>query len=371
MHFKPKKFLSLLTASLLAAGGLVGVAAAPAQADAPAPATYLNYEGQGHVSVGGSLGYENPRDYSTWGDYVNDAPLGGDATLGTMVIKGTKGNGTSSIAIAALSSSNSLVSSTTRTVTMKFKAPETGKTVQLTLQNNDYSASISANSTTTTTGAWQTLTFEFSNLANYIVAYNRAGVFYDPGSSVALAAPNNVMFIDNVSFNGGQPDAAAPATYVDYESQTHLSASGSLGYENPRDYSTWGDYVNDGPSGGDASFGTMMVKGTKGNNASSIAIAALGATNSAVSSTTRTVTMKFKAPQSGKYVRLDLQTNGYSATISATSTTTASSTRAIRRVCSGSPANSKPAIMGRSCSKCRVTTSTPSASWVWSMATAP
>jgi hypothetical protein len=331
MNFKPKKFLSLLTASLLAAGGLVGVAAAPAFADAAAPATYLTYEGETHVSQNGALGYEDldpndtnyyNRDFSTWGDYVNDGPSGGDSSFGTMMIKGTKGSGASVITIATLGATSSAVSSTTRTVTMKFKAPAASKSVRLDLKTDNYGTVISATANEQTTGNWQTLTFVFSAGANYALAYNRAALAYDPTSTVALSAPNNTMFIDNVSFNGGQPDAAAPATYVDYESQTHLGASGSLGYENPRDYSTWGDYVNDGPAGGDASFGTMMVKGTKGNNASSIAIAALGAANSAVSSTTRTVTMKFKAPQSGKYVRLDLQTNTYSATISATSTTT-------------------------------------------------
>ena len=40
MKFKPKKFLSLLTASLLAAGGLVGLAAAPASAAAVVHTTF-------------------------------------------------------------------------------------------------------------------------------------------------------------------------------------------------------------------------------------------------------------------------------------------------------------------------------------------
>ena len=159
MKFKPKKFLSLLTASLLAAGGLVGLAAAPAFADATAPATYLTYESQSHVSCGGCLGYEDThtanqqadRDYSTWADYVNDGPAGGDASFGTMMIKGTKGNGASTISLGTLAATSSAVSSTTRTITLKFKAPAAGKSVRLDLTNDGYWATISATASTQTT----------------------------------------------------------------------------------------------------------------------------------------------------------------------------------------------------------------------------
>ena len=241
MNFSFRKMTSLVTASLLAATGFVGLASSPAFADAAAPATYLNYEGQTVLGAGGSLGYEdvNPndqnywdRDYSTWGDYVSDAPTGGDATLGAISIKGTKGTGASSIAIGSIGAGSSLVSSSTRTVTMKYKAPAAGKSVRLDLQTNDYSATISATSTTQTTGDWQTLTFVFDSSVNFAAAYNRAAVFYDPASSVALSAPNNVMFIDNVSFNGGVAPQQQNATVnYDVRLQSSLKNTATNAYE--------------------------------------------------------------------------------------------------------------------------------------------
>ena len=99
---------------------------------------------------------------------------------------------------------------------MKFKAPESGKDVRLDLKTNDYSATISAVATTQTTGSWQTLTFVFASSENFAVAYNRAAIVYDPTSTTALSAPNNTMFIDNVSFNGGvAPSIQAPTVNID------------------------------------------------------------------------------------------------------------------------------------------------------------
>jgi hypothetical protein len=85
--------------------------------------------------------------------------------------------------------------------------------VRLDLTNDGYWATISATASTQTTGSWQTLSFEFSNTANYTIAYNRIGFVYDTGSSVAAVGD---MFIDNVSLNGGTaPQQQSPTVNYD------------------------------------------------------------------------------------------------------------------------------------------------------------
>lgn len=156
----------MLTSAVLLATSLVTFAAAPASADAPAPAILFDYESNSVGMNGWSnmLGYSSANDNSAWGNYVDGTtglPTGGSAN-GTKGVKAQKGNATSNTAIGSLANGSSLVSSTTRTVTMKFHAPEAGKTVQLQLTKDDYSSAQNATASAVTSVGWQTLTFEFS-----------------------------------------------------------------------------------------------------------------------------------------------------------------------------------------------------------------
>ena len=329
MNFKNSKFASMLTSAVLLATSLVTLSAAPASADAPAPAILFDYESNTVGMNGWSnvLGYTSANDGSAWGNYVNASDQAGGSSYGTKMVKGQKGNATSNTAIGNIANGSSLVSSTTRTVTMKFYAPEAGKTVALQITKDDYSGGQSVTASATTTVGWQTLTFVFPGSLDFTQSYNRANVSYDTGSTVGgNTSANYVYFYDDVSFNGAQ---LAPPTLFNYESNT-VGMNGwanVLGYTSANDGSAWGNYVNAADQAGGSASGTKMVKGQKGNATSNTAISAdaIAASSSLIAYASRTVTMNFYAPAAGKTVVLGVQTVDYSATLttSATATTTA------------------------------------------------
>lgn len=319
----------MLTSAVLLATSLVTLSAAPASADAPAPAILFDYESNTVGMNGWSnvLGYTSANDGSAWGNYVNASDQAGGSSYGTKMVKGQKGNATSNTAIGNIANGSSLVSSTTRTVTMKFYAPEAGKTVALQITKDDYSGGQSVTASATTTVGWQTLTFVFPGSLDFTQSYNRANVSYDTGSTVGgNTSANYVYFYDDVSFNGAQ---LAPPTLFNYESNT-VGMNGwanVLGYTSANDGSAWGNYVNAADQAGGSASGTKMVKGQKGNATSNTAISAdaIAASSSLIAYASRTVTMNFYAPAAGKTVVLGVQTVDYSATLttSATATTTA------------------------------------------------
>lgn len=329
MNFKNSKFASMLTSAVLLATSLVTLSAAPASADAPAPAVLFDYESNTVGMNGWSnvLGYTSANDGSAWGNYVNASDQAGGSSYGTKMVKGQKGNATSNTAIGNIANGSSLVSSTTRTVTMKFYAPEAGKTVGLQITKDDYSGGQTVTASSVTVVGWQTLTFAFPGTIDFTQSYNRANISYDTGSTVGgSSSPNYVYFYDDVSFNGAQ---LAPPTLFNYESNT-VGMNGwanVLGYTSANDGSAWGNYVNAADQAGGSATGTKMVKGQKGNATSNTAIGAdaIAASSSLIAYATRTVTMNFYAPAAGKTVVLGVQTVDYSATLttSATATTTA------------------------------------------------
>jgi hypothetical protein len=329
MKLKNSKLASMLTSAVLLATSLVTFAAAPASADAPAPAILFDYESNTVGMNGWSnvLGYTSANDGSAWGNYVAAADQAGGSSYGTKMVKGQKGNAVSNTAVGSIANGSSLISSTTRTVTMRFYAAEAGKTVQLQVTKDDYSAAQNATASAVTSVGWQTLTFVFSAGIDFTQSFNRANVSYDIDSTVGgNTSTNYVYFYDDVSFNSAP---LAPPTLYNYESNTvGMNSWGNvLGYTPANDGSAWGNYVNAADQAGGSATGTKMVKGQKGNGASNTAISAdaLGSGASLISYQNRSVTMNFYAPAAGKTVVLGVQTIDYSATLttSATATTTA------------------------------------------------
>ena len=328
MKLKNSKLASMLTSAVLLATSLVTLTAVPASADAPAPAILFDYESNEIGMNGWSnvLGYTSANDNSAWGNYVSAADQAGGSSYGTKMVKGQKGNAVSNTAIGSIADGSSLISSTTRIVTMRLYAPEAGKTVQLQVTKNDYSAAQNATASQVTSVGWQTLSFEFSAGIDFTQSFNRANVSYDIASNVGGNASANYMyFYDDVSFNGAP---LAPPTLFNYESNMVGSNDWGnvLGYTSAGDNTAWGNYVNAADQAGGSATGTKMVKGQKGNASSNTAIGAdaISASSSLISYQNRSVTMNFYAPAAGKTVVLGVQTVNYSATLttSATATTT-------------------------------------------------
>ena len=219
MKFNVKKLTSLLTASLLTAGGLVGLSAVPAFAtDAAAPALLFDFESSTLVqSPWNSLpgfNFSQAEDngayaHAGWTNYVADAEKTGGSVGSTKMLKAHNGSGAYSGAyLVKTNTSDSLLSAAQPVVSMKFWAPAAGKIVSMTIEHGDYpsnTGTISVNASATTVSGWQTLRFDFSAAnPNYTLVMNRAYIRYDGASNQDATADSATadFYVDDVAFNG-------------------------------------------------------------------------------------------------------------------------------------------------------------------------
>jgi hypothetical protein len=323
MKFNVKKLTSLLTASLLTAGGLVGLAAQPAHAsDAPAPALLLDFENSTLVqSPWPSLpGWQFSGDGDNgWVNYVPDADKTGGSAGSTKMLKTAMGSGSYSGTFIAKTTTDSLLSAAHPVVSMKLWAPNAGKIVRMTIQSGDYPSIQGAktvDATALTVVGWQTLRFDFSTVSpDYTLVLNRAFIDYDPASTVA--GPD--IFIDDISFNGAATpvmtgQAPAPVALQDFENTTlvqnpwpslpgwQFSGDGDNG---------WVNYVPDADKTGGVTGSTKMMKAVVGSGSYSGVFVAKTTSNSLMSAAAPVVSMKFWSPAAGKVVNMTVQSGDY------------------------------------------------------------
>ena len=322
MKFRPKKFLSLVTASLLAAGGLVGIAAAPAFAvDAPAPALLVDYEDKTLVqSPYPSLTDLNFSEGNNgWTNFVANGDQPNGSIGSTKMMKAVMGSGAYSGTFLVKTTTDSLLSAAQPVVSMKLWAPVAGKVVRMTIESGDYpnvQGSKSVDATAVTVVGWQTLRFDFSTVnPNYTLVLNRAYIDYDPSSTAV--GPD--IFIDDVAFNGADApsmtgEAPAPALLLDFENSTLVQAPWSSlpGYQFSGDGDNgWVNYVPESEKPGGVAGSTKMMKIALGSGGYSGAYIAKTTTDSLLSAAQPVVSMRFWAPVAGKIVRMTVESGEY------------------------------------------------------------
>ncbi|MCX8530083.1 MAG: hypothetical protein ORN27_08475, partial [Rhodoluna sp.] len=326
MNFNFKKLTSLLTASLLTAGGLVGLTALPAHAvDAPAPALLVDYENTTLVqNPWPSLTDLNFSEYNNgWSNYVANGDQPGGSTGSTKMLKGKMGGGAYSGTFLVKTTTNSLLSAAQPVVSMKFYAPEAGKVVRMTIESGDYpnvAGAKSVDATAVTVVGWQTLRFDFAGTnPDYTLVLNRAHIDYDPTSN----AVSNDFFVDDVAFNGAAApsmvgQAPAPALLLDFENSTLVQAPWSSlpGYQFSGDGDNgWVNYVPEAEKPGGVSGSTKMMKVALGSGGYSGAYVAKTTTDSLLSAAQPVVSMRFWAPAAGKIVRMTVESGEYPSNV--------------------------------------------------------
>ena len=312
MNFKPKKFLSLLTASLLAAGGLVGLAAAPAQA--ASPTTVFDFEsntvGAGSWSnqfgfAQGNNGWANTVDSST------GMPANSPAA-GTKAIKATEGSGAySGTNVGGVASTDSLLGVGTMAASMVFYSPTAGATVRLKVeQANDPSYSNYVTDDQVTVAGWQTLVFDFttptSGTFNAGINYSLGSVSFDPTSTTLQT---DAYYIDQVRFNVPQFDFESNTVGAGGWSNQFGFAAGNNGWANTVDSAT-------GMPANSPGAGTKAIKATEGSGAySGTNIGASANSASLIGTGSLTATVVFYSPTAGASLRLKVEDSSYSTSV--------------------------------------------------------
>jgi hypothetical protein len=97
------------------------------------------------------------------------------------------------------------------TMTMRVYSPDAGIPVRMKVEDpNDPTKSVETQVLTTTSNAWETLTFDFANQApgtaaiNYSYIYKKLSVFFNFGTTGAIAGTKTYYF-DDIAFGGTAP----------------------------------------------------------------------------------------------------------------------------------------------------------------------
>lgn len=283
MNRKLKKLVSLLSASLIAAGALVGISATSAIA---APVT-IDFESSPSSYILTSFGGASS---------TVEAPT---STLSgsTQSLKFTKGADCWSGSTFAELNGTEFISTGNNVVTAKVYST---RAVIARLKIEDFSNSttfLEADATLTTNG-WQDVTWTFTIGSTNAVNYDKATIFFDFWCGGSAASPSN-YYLDNLVYQSSATTVTPivrPSVLTSFESDdsfTHTvasacsatasivrSSSGVLGSANAGKISTWG--------AGDCSALPLW------------AFVTLPVGQSLISSSNRTVTMSFYSPSGGE-----------------------------------------------------------------------
>jgi hypothetical protein len=293
MSFNFRKLASLLTSSLLVAGGLVGLAAAPANA---VNTVVFDYESNTVGANGWSNVFGFAENGDGWANTVNDQPAN-SPVAGVKAIKATEGSGAYSG--TNVGSGANLVNSSNKLASVVFYSPTAGETLRLKVEeanDNTYSHFVTADAVTVQ--GWQTLIFNFATPstgtfnANY--NYSLASVSYRPASTALQVDP---YYIDEVQFQ-------LPVVTFDYESNT----VGANGWSNVFGFAEngdgWANTVNDQPANSPVA-GVKAIKATEGSGAYSGTNVGSGA--NLVNSSNKLASVVFYSPTAGETLRLKVE----------------------------------------------------------------
>lgn len=302
MNHRLKKLASLLTSSLLATAGLVGLSAAPAHA--ANPVTIWDYESSPLVANPWPNLYGYSADNNGWANIVavgpSDMPYGSGGMRG---IKAVEGSGSySGTNLGSIAATDSLINSNAMMSIVEFYAPASGETVRMKLEDNGSTTSIFADATTSAVG-WQSLVFNFavpqSGTYNSSVNYNKASLNYKPASTANSAG--DTYFIGEVLFN-------TLRTTFNYETTPLCSTDGYISrYAFSADNNGWASVCASSDSGA-ATFGLRSIKAVEGSGAySGTNLGSIAATESLISATSKVAKVQFFAPATGQVVRMRLE----------------------------------------------------------------
>ena len=284
----------------------------------PTPATLISFE------TGDNSGYAFSNDWGGATSSVSSTPPSGGSVGSTKAGKVIKGAGdfwSGSTFIDTNGAGTTLIDSGHKVVTMNVYAPESGKIIDLKIEDhNNGDVKVERFATTTTVG-WQLLTFDFTGSSDNgspafsgSATYDKASIFFSFAGGFTVGG---IWYFDDVAFNGATTPAlsgggggagpTSPATLVSFESGD--TSGYQLGIPDTVDFGGNVSSLSDTPPSGGSSGSVKAAKVIRGTEtwsgstflntkASSILLA---------SASHKTVTMNVYAPVAGKHVLLKLE----------------------------------------------------------------
>jgi hypothetical protein len=175
---------------------------------------------------------------------AEDATVVADPTLATNQVARVVKSGTAELwagTTVSTGANNTIprvpFTATATRMTVRVWSPHAGIPVRLKLEDaGDPTRSVEAEATVTVASGWQTLTIDFANQAagtaalNLAYTYNRASIFFNFGTTGAMAG-ERIYFFDDLAFGGEAPPPPAFPTITFSDAGTTYTLTGFGGAE--------------------------------------------------------------------------------------------------------------------------------------------
>jgi hypothetical protein len=237
---------------------------------------------------------------------VSDGPAGSSGKV-AKVVKGQGAETWAGTTFLALSGKE-VIASGAETVTVRVYSPQAGAAVLLKLENGANGSQFAEKQMTTTkTGEWETLSFNFAG-ANHAIDYTKAALFFDFG----VAGAGKTFYFDDVGYTGGTLTAAPTVTQLAAVASFETTDTSGYAVGTGADFGgAVSSVVSDGPTGSSGRV-AKVVKGQGAETWAGTTLLALSG-KEVISAGNETVTMKVYAPAAGIPVMLKVENGANNA----------------------------------------------------------
>ena len=244
---------------------------------------------------------------------IADAPTGGNGGKALKMVKNQGAQTYAGVNLVKFAADTRVTDGTHKVVTMNYYSAKANSTVRLEVR--PYPAALGLDVTATKVG-WQTLTFDFTNVAGWTSTEEFVGLTLFPDFNVAGA--NTTYYVDNVAFNGATTPAI-PTTPVAVKPAVRVAAT-VAGTAKVGKYLTAGKGTWTGTA--TIAYTYKWYRCTVVAKTATVALPTSAAKCSTISGATR-YTYKLASADVGKYVRVLVtakNSKGYAYSLSKSTT---------------------------------------------------
>ena len=185
--------------------------------------TFEDSDALGALAAGDATAEKAQGGFEGLSTSIADAPTGGNGGKVLKMVKNTGAQTYAGVNLVKFAADTRVTDATHAVVTMNYYSAKANSTVRLEVR--PYPAALGLDVTATKVG-WQTLTFDFTNVAGWTGTEEFVGLTLFPDFNVAGA--NTTYYVDAVAFNGATtPALPAPVVAVKPAVRVGASVSGT------------------------------------------------------------------------------------------------------------------------------------------------
>lgn len=272
--------------------------------------TFESSDALGALAVGAADGAKPQGGFEGLTTSIDDAPAGGNGGKALKMVKEQGAQTYAGVVLVKFAADTRVTNGTHKVITLNYYSAKANSTVSLELRG--FPNALGTTATATKVG-WQTLTFDFTDVAGWSPTeeYDAITLFPDFG----VAGDSSTYFVDNVAFNGATTPAivvprAATSTVLTFEASDTLGALavGDASAEKAAGgFEGLSTSIADAPAGGNGGKVLKMVKNNGAKTYAGVNLVKFVADTRVTNGTNKVVTMNYYSAKANSTVRLEVR----------------------------------------------------------------